>query len=123
MKPSGTLQHPTLMTETKANVRMDLPSASRLEVEANKLIDSKPPALQFTVHLSYGDEVMPYLSIPGWRVWKGEVIPPSRKVGSNWYPMLTLNTPRTKDIFTIAVQEFKDDYPKVCFPDDPREAK
>lgn len=72
-------------------------------------------AVTFTVGLAKpgGTEI---ISIPGWRVWKGAVVPPStRKKNGTFFPTVHLE-PHVDKILTMMVSEWAKEFPMVRFP-------
>lgn len=56
------------------------------------------------------------ISIPGWRVWKGSVVPPStRKKNGSFFRTVELD-PKVEGILNRMVQEWAKAFPMVRFP-------
>lgn len=56
------------------------------------------------------------ISIPGWRVWRGAVVPPStRKKNGTYFSTVTLD-PKIMDVLNYMVQEWVRAFPLVRFP-------
>lgn len=99
--------------------------------KANNLIESDPVELALritdpsytpnkaavTFALSFSKPGGPEMaSIPGWRVWKGAVVPPStRKRDGSYFPTVGLD-PVIVEVLNQMVQEWKKDFPLVRFP-------
>ncbi len=60
-----------------------------------------------------GPDVM---KVPGWRVWKGEVIPPSTRKKNGTYFTTVKPDPEFMSILNCMVQEWAKDFPLVRFP-------
>lgn len=72
-------------------------------------------ALRFNLSICADDDVL--IDLPGWRIRRGAIEPPSRQLdGGKWWPMADLPTDRGKRALAVLVSAWASLYTDVEFP-------
>lgn len=100
----------------------NIPVTADLSIRSHKLITGEPPAIQFTLVATMQEQPERILfSVPGWRVWKGAVHPPSRRVQASYLSVFNVEDKRLLLGLDALVQQLRKEYKgsQVSFPEDP----
>lgn len=76
----------------------------------------KPPMLRFDVRIETAEEPHYHLmTIYGFRVGQGRLLPPARKNGASWTPTANMSFEAMKGFVTQAAETWAGDFPGVRF--------
>ena len=87
---------------------------TKLSLRNPTLTAKGEPSVRFDVDFQRLDGSS-FMTIPGWRVKRGNVWPPARRQGTGWYPSVEIDS-KVQGLLAAMVRDWQAEFPTVTFP-------